>query len=121
MKNAFLERNQWIIFRSVLQDDILDQCDGMLLASKPATKKGTTGWAKFPGMQRTKLPPIKQPFSICLQSDTSPHQHSVGEHSGHCLKLLDANSKCMQKQICEEVSSILPNQIDIHSTLFTFH
>ena len=122
MKKAFLERNQWIIFRSVIQDDILDRCDGVLLASKPATKKGTTGWAKFPGMQRTKLPAIKQPFLTCLQNNSSPHQHTTGEHDGHCLKLIDASSKCTQKQICEEVSRILKhNEVDLQNSLFAFH
>jgi len=93
MKKLFLERNQWLIFRSTIQDDILDGCEGALLASKPATKKGTTGWAKFPGKQRKKPLPPQPLFYACLKGNTPPHKHSPGHHSGYCLKLLDVTSK----------------------------
>ena len=106
MKKAFLERNQWTIFRSVIQDDVLDRRDGSLIATKPATKKGTTGWSKFPGMQRKQLPPIKPPFLTCLLSDTPPHQHTAKEHSGYCLKTVNV-TKHMQNRISREVSLIL--------------
>jgi len=104
MKKAFLERNQWTIFRSLIQDNFLDRCDGVLLASKPATKKGTTGWAKFPGRQRKESLPPQPPFFTCLQSNTSPHEHYAGHHSGHCLKLIDVTSKDIQDQISKEAS-----------------
>jgi len=109
MKKAFLERNQWTIFRSVIQDDVLDRMDGALIATKPATKKGTTGWAKFPGIQRQKLPRIEPPFLACLLSDVPPHQHSAKQHRGHCLKTID-DTKVMQNRISREVSLILKNK-----------
>ena len=107
MKKAFLERNQWIIFRSVMQDDVLDGCDGVLVASKPATKKGTTGWAAFPGKQRKKSLSPQPPLFSCLQSNTPPHEHYAGQHSGYCLKFIDVTSKNIQNQISKEVSLIV--------------
>ena len=109
MKKAFLERNQWTIFRSVVQDDVLDRRDGGLIVTKSATKKGTTGWAKFPGMQRQQLPPIQPPFLTCLLSDTPPHQHTSRQHSGYCLKTINI-TKAMQNRISREVSLILKNK-----------
>ena len=109
MKKAFLERNQWTIFRSVIQDDVLDRRDGSLIATKPATKKGTTGWSKFPGMQRQQLPPIKPPLLTCLLSDTPPHQHTARQHSGYCLRTIDV-TRHMQNRISREVSLILKNK-----------
>ena len=111
MKKAFLERNQWIIFRSVIQDDVLDECEGILLASKPATKKGTTGWAKFPGKQRGSLVTTKRPFLTCLQSNTLPHEHNAGDHSGYCLKLIDVTRKDMRDKISHNISLILKNKV----------
>jgi len=111
MKKAFLERNQWIIFRSVIQDDVLDECEGALLASKPATKKGTTGWAKFPGKQRGNSVTTERPFLTCLQSNTLPYEHNTGDHSGYCLKLIDVTRKDMQDKISHNISLILKKKI----------
>ena len=111
MKKAFLERNQWIIFRSVIQDDVLDGCDGVLVASKPATKKGTTGWAKFPGKQRRSSVTTEHPFLTCLQSNTLPHEHSAGDHNRYCLKLIDVTRKDMRDKMSRNISLILKNKV----------
>ena len=111
MKKLFLERNQWLIFRSTIQDDILDGCEGALLASKPATMKGTTGWAKFPGKQRRSYTNIERPFLMCLQSSSLPQEHSAGDHSGYCLNLVDVTRKDMQDKISRKISYILKDKI----------
>ena len=109
MKKAFLERNQWTMFRAVVQDDVLDRKGGALIATKPATKKGTTGWAKFPGTQRKQLPPIEPPFLACLLSSIPLHQHTGRQHGGYCLRTIGVTEN-MQKKISREVSHILRNK-----------
>lgn len=83
MKKAFFKRNQWTIFQSLIQDNILDRCNGVLLASKPATIKRHHRMGKIlSGKQRKESLPLQPLFFTCLQSSTSPHEHYAGHHSG---------------------------------------
>ena len=54
LNRTFLEHNQWKQFKQLTVTDALDRQKGTLYAVKAATKKGTSGAAIFPGVQRLK-------------------------------------------------------------------
>ncbi|XP_065892602.1 uncharacterized protein [Dysidea avara] len=91
LQRTYVERIQWLQYRSAIYCDVIDEKYGCPLASKPASAKGTSGWSKFPGIQTNKRKEkTKEPFSDCLGSSVPVHLHRSDTHGGWCLKRLPA-------------------------------
>ena len=75
LNRVYLESCQWKSFKHLTISDTLDRLRGCLYAAKPATSKGTSGPAVFPGVVKKEvLPPLKQNCLFCDNVVSVPTQ-----------------------------------------------
>ena len=75
---------RWLQYRSAVCSDVLDWKRNHLIATKPASKKGISGWTRI--QTKKNHNGSHQAFPDCLSSSIPIHLHTQDTHTGRCLK-----------------------------------
>lgn len=92
---------RWVQYRSDVYHNVIDEKNNCLIAIKPASQKGASGWTRSQSAKTTNEG--HQMFPECLSSSLPIHLHTRGTHAGRCLK--EAPSRWVPRDPTRQLST----------------